>query len=73
MTIAFTILLIVSAAGLIASILLQSGTSAGLGAISGGADQFFGQGEKLDKLFSKITTASAVCFMLSTLMLTVLQ
>jgi len=73
MDIVLLVLLIASSLALIASVLLQSGRSAGLGAVSGGAEQFFGQGEKLDKLFSRITTASAVCFMISTLLLTVLQ
>ena len=73
MEIVLYVVLISSAIVLIASVLLQSGRAAGLGAIGGGADQFFGQGEKLDKVFAKITSASAVLFMLSTLLLTVLQ
>lgn len=73
MQIALTVILIVCSLALIISVLMQSGTSAGLGAIGGGADQFFGKGRKLDELFSKITTASAVGFMLSTLLLTILQ
>ena len=73
MNIVLHVVLVASALVLIASVLLQSGRAAGLGAIGGGADQFFGQGEKLDRLFSKITTASAVLFMISTLMITVLQ
>ncbi len=73
MDIVLYVVLISSAVVLIASVLLQSGRAAGLGAIGGGADQFFGQGEKLDKVFAKITSASAVLFMLSTLLLTVLQ
>ena len=73
MDIVLYVVLISSAVVLIASVLLQSGRAAGLGAIGGGADQFFGQGEKLDKVFAKVTSASAVLFMLSTLLLTVLQ
>ncbi|MFP4456418.1 MAG: preprotein translocase subunit SecG [Clostridia bacterium] len=73
MQIALTVILIVCSLALIVSVLMQSGTSAGLGAVGGGADQFFGKGKKLDDLFSKITTASAVGFMICTLLLTITQ
>ncbi len=73
MQIALTILLVLCSLALIVSVLMQSGSSAGLGAVGGGADQFFGKGKKLDDLFSKITTASAIGFMLVSLLLTVTQ
>lgn len=73
MQIALTVILIICSLALIVSVLMQSGTSAGLGAIGGGADQFFGKGKKMDDLFAKITTASAIGFMLSTLLLTITQ
>ncbi len=73
MQILLTILLIISSLGLIISVLMQSSQSAGMGAIAGGADQFFGKGKKLDSLFSKITTVSAVGFMLSAFLLTITQ
>ena len=44
MTILVTILQVIAAVGLIATVLLQSGKSAGLsGAITGGAETFFGK------------------------------
>lgn len=53
---------------LIASILLQSGRSAGLsGAIAGGAETFFGKKKGIDQLLSRITTAAAVVFLLTSL------
>ena len=43
MKILMTIIVVISAIGLIATVLLQSGKSAGLsGAITGGAETFFG-------------------------------
>lgn len=60
------------AIALIASILLQSGKSAGLsGAIAGGAESFFGKKKGLDELFGKITIVLAVIFGLMSLVLAV--
>lgn len=60
------------AIALIASILLQSGKSAGLsGAIAGGAESFFGKKKGLDQLFAKITIVLAVIFGLMSLVLAV--
>lgn len=64
------ILLIIVSLVLIAGVLLQSGKSAGLsGVIDGGAAQFFGKKKGLDELFAKITTASAIVFMILALLL----
>lgn len=73
MTIFIIILLIVSSLGLIATVLLQSGKSAGLsGSITGAGEQFFGKSAKgMDGLFSKLSIAFAVLFLLSSLGLTV--
>ncbi|MDW7675166.1 MAG: preprotein translocase subunit SecG [Bacillota bacterium] len=50
--------------GLIATVLLQSGKSAGLsGAISGGAEQVFGKKKGIDDLLSKITAVLAIAFL----------
>ncbi len=55
--------------GLIATVLLQSGKSAGLsGAIGGGAEQFFGKKKGMDEMLSKATTVLAVCFLSVTLL-----
>lgn len=58
--------------GLIATVLLQSGRSAGLsGAIAGGAEAFFGKKKGLDDLLSKISTFFAAAFLITSLVLTV--
>lgn len=56
--------------GLISTVLLQSGKSAGIsGAIAGGAETIFGKKKGLDELFSRISTVLAVLFMVLTLAL----
>ncbi len=48
---------------LIASILLQSGKSAGLsGSIAGGAETFFGKKKGMDEMLSKATMIIAILF-----------
>lgn len=55
---------------LIASILLQSGRSAGLsGTIAGGAESIFGRRRGLDETLSRITLALAVLFGITSLIL----
>jgi len=61
---------------LIASILLQSGKSAGLsGSIGGGAEQLFGKkkGRGYDTLLSKITTIGAAVFIVCSVLLVLTQ
>lgn len=61
---------ILVALGLTASVVLQSGKSAGLsGAIAGGAESFFGKKKGLDELLVKLTTILAVVFFLTSLVL----
>ncbi|WP_231683103.1 preprotein translocase subunit SecG [Phosphitispora fastidiosa] len=58
------------AIGVIATILLQSGKSAGLsGAIAGGAETFFGKKKGMDAFLSKLSTGFAVGFLLTSLLL----
>ncbi|MDM8533590.1 preprotein translocase subunit SecG [Clostridiaceae bacterium HSG29] len=71
-----TVILVISALVLIASILLQSGKTAGLsGSIGGGAEQLMGKNKArgYDKVFDKITKVAAIAFMLSALMLVIVQ
>ena len=73
-----TILIIVQvlvSLGLISSIILQSGRSAGLsGSIAGGGQAIFGGKKKgLDDLLSKVTAWLAVVFLAVTLALAVLR
>ncbi len=76
MVVLLKILLVVSSVILIASILLQSGKSAGLsGSIGGGAEQIFGKqkAKGYDSLFDKITKVAAVAFIVCALLITVFQ
>lgn len=61
--------------GLISTIILQSGKSAGLsGSIAGGSQAIFGGKKKgLDELLSRITTWLAVVFMVVTLALALIS
>lgn len=61
---------------LIASVLLQPGKSAGLsGSIAGGAEQLFGKkaSKGYDALFSKLTTVSAILFMILSVVLVLVK
>lgn len=76
MTIAVTVVLVACCLVLIASILLQSGKSAGLsGSIGGGAEQIFGKQKArgYDAIFDKVTKASAVLFIVASLALVILS
>lgn len=64
------ILQVIASLGLIATVLLQSGKSAGLsGSIAGGAETIFGKKKGMDDLFSKMSTIAAISFMVLTLVL----
>ena len=59
--------------GLIASVLLQSGRSAGIsGAIAGGAETFFGKKKGMDQLLGKVSTGLAIAFLVITLLLSLI-
>lgn len=76
MAMVVTGILILSSFVLIASILLQSGKSAGLsGSIGGGAEQLFGKQKArgYDAMFDKVTKGSAILFILTALMLVFLE
>ena len=73
---ALMIILAIAAVVLIASILLQSGNSAGLsGSIGGGAEQLFGKkrARKYDAMLNKVTTVAGVLFILISLALVALE
>ena len=70
-----SIILIIASLVLIASILLQSGKSAGLsGEIAGGAETIWGKnkGRSYEGLLEKLTTISAVLFIVVSLVLSAL-
>ncbi|WP_195574772.1 preprotein translocase subunit SecG [Paenibacillus sp. 1001270B_150601_E10] len=65
MDVFLTILLVISAIGLITVVLLQKGKSAGLsGAISGGAEHLFGKQKArgMDLVLQRATIGFATCF-----------
>jgi len=71
-----TIFLIIVSIFLIASILLQSGKSAGLsGEIAGGASTIWGKnkGRSYEGLLEKLTSASAVLFIVLSLILAAIE
>jgi preprotein translocase subunit SecG len=60
--------------GLIVVILLQSGKSAGLGTIGGGAEKILGKKKRsLDHMLSRATVLAAAVFMISALILSVFR
>ena len=61
------------AIGLVTSVLLQSGRSAGLGTISGGAEQIFGKKKGMDEMLNRISTVLAVLFIVTSLSLILMQ
>ena len=72
----FMIIQVLASLILIASILLQSGKSAGLsGSIGGGAEQLFGKNKArgYDELLSKVTKIGAGAFIICSLILVFLQ
>ncbi|MGI6748613.1 MAG: preprotein translocase subunit SecG [Anaerovoracaceae bacterium] len=76
MQIFLMIVLALASIVLIASILMQSGNSAGLsGSIGGGAEQLFGKkkGRGYDAILSKISTVGAIIFILCSLLLVAIE
>ena len=64
---------VIFALGLITTILLQSGKSAGLsGSIAGGSEAIFGKKKGLDDLLSKITAYLCAVFMTITMILAIM-
>lgn len=70
---ALLVLQVIASIGLISTVLLQSGKSAGLsGSIAGGAETLFGGKKKgLDDFLAKLATVFAISFMLFTLFLSI--
>lgn len=71
LTIILTVLDVLVAIALIVIVIMQEGNQKGLGAISGGADTFYGKnkGRSTDVLLKKVTTMLAVAFMVLSLIL----
>ena len=76
MTTFIMIVLAVVSIVLIASILLQSGNSAGMsGAIAGGAEQLFGKkkSQGYEAMLEKMTTVAAIVFIICALVLVAIE
>ena len=69
----FNIIYIILCVSLIAVVLLQSGRSAGLGEIAGGAQSLVGKKKGLDQVLGKVTTYIAIGYMLVTIILVVVN
>ncbi len=70
----FLVLQVLTALGLIFTVLMQEGKSAGLsGSIAGGADMIFGKKKGVDELFAKITAYLAAFFLLFSLLVAMLK
>ena len=65
-----TVVHVLLAIGIIVTVLMQSGKSAGLsGAIAGGAETFFGKKKGMDDVLSKMSTGFAFGFLITSLLL----
>lgn len=72
MNILVTAIVVISAIGLIATVLLQSGKTAGLsGSITGGAETFLGK-KGMDDTFAMWSKVFAIVFMVSVFVLSIL-
>ncbi len=68
-----SIVLILLSLVIIASILLQTGKSAGLGPVDGGASEVLGnKGRRLDEVLNKVTIGAGVAFMLLSLLMAIM-
>ena len=73
---ALMVLLAIDSIFLIATVLLQPGSSDGLsGSIAGGAEQLFGKkrSSRYDAILSKISTVTAILFIVISLILVAIQ
>ena len=75
MTILFSALILISGISIIVAVLFQESKSEGLGAVSGGAEKLWGRSGSRTKeaMLSKITTISAIVFMISAIALAAIQ
>ena len=74
MKIFLTIIQVIISLGLIATVLLQSGKSAGLsGSITGGAQEIFGKKKGMDDFLAKISTVFAALFLIVTLSISLMK
>jgi len=67
--------MIVASLFLIVVVLLQNGAAQGIGAVSGGAETFFGSGKASasDKIFAKLTSVVGVLFVIIAVVLNIVH
>lgn len=68
-----TVIHVLAAISLILVVLLQTGKGAGMGAAFGGSSETFFGSRGPTSFLSKLTTGAAICFMLTSLLLTYLS
>ena len=74
MHLALIVVYLIVCISLIATVLLQSGKSAGLsGSIAGGGQALFGKKKGLDDLLGRISTGLAIAFMILATILTIVS
>ena len=73
--IALSVIMIVASLFLIVVVLLQHGAQQGLGAISGGAETFFGAGKASasDRIFARLTSVVGVIFVIAAIVLNLIH
>lgn len=70
-----SIVMIVASLFLVIVVLLQNGAQQGLGAISGGAETFFGAGKASasDRIFARLTSVVGVIFVIAAIVLNLIH
>ncbi len=70
-----SIAMIVASLFLICVVLLQNGAAQGIGAVSGGAETFFGSGKASasDKVFARLTSIVGVVFVIIAIVLNIVH
>ncbi len=73
--IGLSVAMIVASLFLICVVLLQNGAAQGIGAVSGGAETFFGSGKASasDKVFARLTSVVGVLFVVIAIVLNIVH
>ncbi len=73
--IGLSVAMIVASLFLICVVLLQNGAAQGIGAVSGGAETFFGSGKASasDKVFARLTSVVGVLFVIIAIVLNIVH
>lgn len=73
--VALSVAMIVASLFLIFVVLLQNGAAQGIGAVSGGAETFFGSGKASasDRIFARLTSVVGVLFVIIAIVLNIVH